>query len=278
MLIEIEPTCAPSITKWHVRCVLRWLSADDLEGLQSIKVIADCPDDPEYSNLKPFLRGVLYNGHYSRKVKDRPAQVVLYARDIYYGIPRLFLASPIATLKLARTLAHEVAHHVIATRGYIHKPWEKYKPWDGTRDPYEEMIADTYASNVVSKMKNHWPYKLGELLSRMLSHILFKAGIQEYWDGNYQSSADLEFRAHSLNPENDEAGQCYRHAMEQLRKQIPSPLTPSEKKWLAERYDPTPIQTAMARKRQPSNDNEVRRPGRTRKRRGQVNQIKRTEL
>ncbi len=223
MRIEVETTHFPRLTKWHVRRTLKWIGQSDLEGLGSIRVIDECLDDPEYVKLPRYLMGFTYNGHHLRKMKDQPAQVVLYANDIYFGIPKLLMASPMATLKVARTLAHEVGHHVIATRGYIYKPWEKYKPWDGIRNPYEEKMADAYASDVMERM--------------------LKWGLTDYWDGNYQSAASLEARAHSLNPENEDAGQCFRHAMEKLKTQDPSPLSPAEREWLIEKYNPMPMRT-----------------------------------
>ncbi len=243
MQVEIQTSYFPRLTRWHVRRVLKWIGQRDLEGLELIRVIDECPDDPESAKVAPYLRGFLYNGHYSRKMNNQPAHVVLYARDLYFGIPKLLMASPMATLKLARTLAHEVGHHVIATRGYIYKPWEKYKPWAGVRDPYAEQMADVYASDVIKRMLRHWPYKLGKLLARMLSTVLYKAGIQDYWDGNYQAAASLQARAHSLNPENEDAGQCFRHAMEKLKTQSPSPLSPAEREWLTQKYNPSPLST-----------------------------------
>lgn len=238
MRIEVKTTCFPRLTEWHIQRVLKWFSQQDLEGLDSIRVIDECPDDPESAKVSPYLRGFLNNGHYSKKMKNRPAQVVLYARDVYFGIPKLLMVNSVARLRLASKLAHEVGHHVIATRGYIYKPWEKYKPWNGIRDPYEEKMAEEYASDVISRMLTSWRYKFGKLLTRMLSTFLYKAGIQEFWDGNYQSAASLQSRAHTLNPENEDAGQCYRHAMEKLKTQTPSPLSPVEMEWLIQKYNP----------------------------------------
>src|SRR5712692_2922210 len=144
--VEVETTHFPALTRWHVQRVLKWIGPRDLEGLEFIKVIDDCPDDPDYIKLPRYLMGFLYNGHYLRRKKDRPAEVVLYADDLYFGIPKLLMASPMTTLRVARTLAHEVGHHVMATRGYVYKPWEKYKPWNGVRDLYAEKMADAYAS------------------------------------------------------------------------------------------------------------------------------------
>jgi len=243
MRIEVKTTCFPRLTERHTRRVLKWIGRRDLEGLEVIEVIDECPDDPESLKVRPFLRGFLNNGHYLRKMKNRPAQVVVYARDVYFGIPTLLVASPVATLKLARTLIHEVGHHVIATRGYIYKPWEKYKPWNGIRDPYEEKMVNAYSSDVIERMLKHRPYKLGKVMARTLSSFLYKAGIQDYWDENYQSAASLFARAHSLDPENEDAGQCYRHAMEKLKTQAPPLLTDAEREWLTQRYNPTPLTT-----------------------------------
>ncbi len=243
MKINVKLVTFARVTEWHLRRILRWVHPKDLEGLESIVVIDDCPDDPEYVKTQPYLRGFLYNGHYEKKKRHSPARVVLYSNDIYWGIPKLFWVSPTARLKIARTLFHEIGHHVIATRGYINEPHEKYKPWDGSRSPYEEEMADSYASNAMTRMLRAWPYKFGRLVARGLSTLYFKAGIQDYWDGNYQSAAALQFRAHSLNRQNEEAGQCYRHAMEQLKQQAPSPLTDAERQWLKRRYSHSALST-----------------------------------
>lgn len=245
MQIEVHSTRFPRLTRWHVRRVLKWIERSDLEGLESIKVIDDCPDDPDYVKLPRYLMGFLYSGHYVRKQKDRRAEVVLYANDIYFGIPKLLMASPMTTLRIARTLAHEVGHHVIATRGYIYKPWEKYKPWNGVRDPYEEKMADAYGSDVMKRMLRHWSYKLGRLMARRLSNFLYQWGLADYWAGDYQAAASRQARASTLNLENEGADQCFRHAMEKLKTQTPSPLSDLEREWLIHKYNPTPLKTGQ---------------------------------
>ena len=64
--IEVKTTYFPLLTEWHVRRVLKWLGQRDLEGLDSIRAIDECPDDPESAQVSPYLRGFLYNGHYSK--------------------------------------------------------------------------------------------------------------------------------------------------------------------------------------------------------------------
>ncbi|HEV7473478.1 MAG TPA: hypothetical protein VGN90_05480 [Pyrinomonadaceae bacterium] len=240
MLIEVESTYFPRLTKWHIRRVLKWFSEGDLEGLQSIKVIDECPDDPESVKVSAYLRGFLYNGHYSMMMKNQPAEIVLYARDVYFGIPRLFMASSVARLRLAAKLAHEVGHHVIATRGYIYDRSEKYKPWKGVRDPYEEKMADAYAADVTQRMLRHRHYRLGRSLARMLSSFFYRVGLKKYFAGNYQSAASFWSRAHTLDSKNEDAGQYFRHAMEKLKTQSPSPLSKVEREWLRRRYSQSP--------------------------------------
>lgn len=247
MRIEVDTKYFPGLTEWHIQRALNWISPLDLEGLELIRVIDESHDDPESANLPSYLKGFPYSGGYLRQTPTRRAQVLLYGNYLYLGVPRFLLRSPMVTLNLTRTLAHELGHHVIATRGYIYQPGEKYKPWDGIRNPYEEKMADAYTADVMGRMQRHWRYKLGKLLARMLSTLLYEAGLQDYWEGNYQSAASREFRAHTLNPENEDAGQCYRHAMEKLKTQSPSPLTPSEREWLLQKYDGTPIRTATLR-------------------------------
>jgi hypothetical protein len=77
------------------------------------RVIDDRPDDPEYASRPRYVSGFLYNGSYEFKMKDRDARVVLYANDIYFGIPYPMMCTPAATLRLVRTLAHEVGHHIV---------------------------------------------------------------------------------------------------------------------------------------------------------------------
>jgi hypothetical protein len=243
MVIEFETNRFRRTTNWHVRRVLKWISQEDLKGLHAVRVIDERPGNAEYAQRQKFLNGFLHNGHYEFKTKDRDARVVLYANDIYFGIPHVMMYTPMASLKLARTLAHEIGHHVVATRGYIYKPWEQYRQWNGVTNPYEEKMVESYAADVIEKMLRHWPYKVGHFLTRRFANLLYSAGLQKYWDGDYLRSARLQFRAYHLYPTNEDAGQCYRHAMEKLKTQTPSPLSDTERNWLLHGYDSNPKAT-----------------------------------
>jgi hypothetical protein len=247
MLVELETTRFGRTTKFHVRRVLKWIDQEDLKDLHAIRVIDDRPNDPEYARRPKYLSGFLYNGHYEFKTKDRDARVVLYANDIYFGIPYPIMFTPAATLNLARTLAHEIGHHIVATRGYIYKPWENYKRWNGVTDPYEEEMVDAYTADLIERMSRHWPYKFGKFLTRKFANLLYSAALQKYEDGDYVRAARLGFRVYHLDPANLDANQCYRHAMEKLKTQTPSLLNDAEREWLLHGYDGNP--KASLRKR-----------------------------
>jgi|SRR5688572_6034961 len=240
MLVEVETSRFRATTKWHVRRVLKWINEEDLNDLHAIRVIDERPNDPEYAMRPRYLSGFLYNGHYEFKTKGREARVVVYANDIYFGIPHLMVYTPVATMKLAHTLAHEIGHHVVARRGYVYKPWENYKSWTGKADPYEEKMVEAYASDVMEKLLRRWPYKFGKFLTRKFANLLHDAALQKYWDGDYVRSARLGFRAYHLDSSNLDANQCYRHAMEKLKTQTPSPLNDAERDWLLHGYDGNP--------------------------------------
>src|SRR5262245_27532957 len=253
------------MTEKHIRRALKYIDSAHLEGLRAIRVIGQSPDDPEANKYPPYLRGYLLNGHYQHKFKHRPAEVVLYAKDIYFGVPRRLIRSRVATLKLARTLAHELGHHLIASRRFIYKPWEKYKPWKGKRDPYEERMANLYSAAVLEGMVKHWPNRLANCVTRITAYSLYQDSLADYWDGNYQSAAQRGFQAYMLH-KNQDAGQCYRHAMEKLKTQSPSPLSDAEQDWLMHHYNATP----RKKRRSSSREQEVLRNRKRRKTRKQA--------
>jgi hypothetical protein len=235
--IEIKSSLVPRLTKWHIQRILRWVPAQDLRGLGMIRVMDECPDkELDSARVPTYMWGFLYNGRYIRRNKNRPPEIVLFANDVYFGIPKALLASPVATLKIADTLAHELGHHLVATRGYVYRSSEKYRPYNGVRNPHEEDIADRYAADITKRMLKRPRYRIGKLMSRVLSNLLYRAGLQNYWKENYQAAASMLARAHSLNLENEDAGQAYRHAMEKLKTQTPSRLSEAEKHWLFKKY------------------------------------------
>src|SRR5437016_4859196 len=142
MRIEIQTNYFPILTRWHIRKALKWIPPGDLDGLECIRLRDYEPDDPEASKQPAFLTGYLYNGYYFRGKKGRSAAVAMYTRDLYFPIPSMFVLSPLAGLRIAERLAHEVGHHVLATRGFSRPRKPKHKPAKSQLvDPDEEAAA-----------------------------------------------------------------------------------------------------------------------------------------
>ena len=239
MRIQVDTTYQAQLTARHVRKVLAWINPKHLEGLECVRLLDSAPDDPESEAQPPYLRGFLYNGIYnepSRNGKNEAANIFLYTRDLYYGIPKVLRWSPLAKAKIGFILAHEIGHHLIASRGYIFSPDEAYPParygWgslDELRNRKDEMAADKYANQVV---RRHFSYLFGRLLADLLSVFLCEGGFRDYKKKRFRTAADRLFRSYILNKENEDAGQYYLRAKQALITHKPSLLTSSEQEWI----------------------------------------------
>jgi hypothetical protein len=79
-------------------------------------------------------------------------------------MPRLYWYTPASTLNICYTLAHEVGHHLIATRGYVFEKTESYSD-----DEIEEEFCNRYAFVVTKRMLKRYYYRFGDWLLRDLA-------------------------------------------------------------------------------------------------------------
>jgi hypothetical protein len=248
MRIEIATTHFPRLTVWHVRKALKWLDPLDLKGLECVRLMDYKPDDPDVSRVPPYLTGFLYCGSYVKRKGKRPASFALYTHDLYFGIPWLLAASPLAGLIIASTLAHEVGHHAIETRGYDGKSTSKIK-LNSLVDSKKERAATAYASEAVNRMLNSWYYKCGRLLARLLSSFFFRIGNKAHWKGDFKRAAALEFRAYMINTDKVDAWQAYLQDRAAMVSKTPSALTDAERLWIYHRRVATDQSTEPAEMR-----------------------------
>lgn len=234
MRIEVTTNYLPRLTMWHVRKALKWIDPVDLKDLEYLRIMDYEPDDPDVSKQPPYLTGFLYCGSYFKRKGKRPASIALYTHDLYFGIPRLLAPSPMARLIIASTLAHEVGHHAIATRGYVCKPRANIR-LNSLVDSDKERAATAYASEVVNRMLTSWYYKCGRLLARLFSYFFFKMGNKAHWKGDFKRAAAWEFRAYIINTENLDAWQAYLQDRKAILGKTPSALTDAERLWLYHR-------------------------------------------
>lgn len=217
MRIQVATCYFPRLAKWHVQRALQWLDAVDVAGIDYICLEDEEPSDLAAQKKPAYLRGFTYNGRYVCGTKGEATYINLYTRDLYMCIPLPMKFLPVATLRFAFTLAHEVGHHVIARRGYIYTPAETYKPY-GIYDEKKERICDRYAHDVIRKMYKNWYYKLGPFFARRLSNFFFDYGAVSWESRSYREAAHYWFCAYRLNPNNDEAAIAYHKALERVEK------------------------------------------------------------
>jgi hypothetical protein len=234
MQIEIATTHFPRLTKWHVQKALKLINPTDLEGLERIRLLDFEPLDPDASTQPPYLVGFLYCGAYSRRKRNRPASISLYTRDLYFGIPKPLALSPLARLRIASALAHEVGHHAITTHKYVCTRAPKVK-LNSLIDSENERGPTVYAEEVEEKMFGSRYFRIGRVLGQILSYFLFKVGTKAHFRSDFKRAAELEFRAWILNHENTDAWQSYLQDRQAILSHAPTALSDAERLWIYHR-------------------------------------------
>jgi hypothetical protein len=222
MRVKVETQYYPRLTEWHLRKVLAWMNPLDLAGVEFIHLL---PEETESKSLKQpaYLRSPVRVGKYfwpNPKMKNaEPPHISIYTRPLYYGIPSLLKYTPVATLRMAFVLAHEVGHHLIARRGYIIEPTEKYKP-PGIRDERREGAANRYAVDLVRSISGRWYYRVGHWLSNKVSQLYYEFGVAAWEKSEYKRAAYYWFCSYCANPEDNEAAGGYQQAVARINLSI----------------------------------------------------------
>jgi hypothetical protein len=209
MRIKNDCVSLPRGTLWHIRQCLKWIHPLDLNGLEFIQLLGRMPQSVKGSpawHKNAEAEGYNILGMYIKRDKDRPAYIKLFIQDIYNVIPVWLHWTPVATLRLALALAHEVGHHLYARQGFIYSPEER------NLSKYEETIADRYAFAVLRKMKTRWHYRFGQWLMKRLADRQFALGILDWEARRYTAASQHWYSAWVLDPEREEASQWHRRA------------------------------------------------------------------
>jgi len=206
----------------HIRRSMKWIYPGDFDGLQCIKLIDELSDvtvqsQEWFKEARKFNRAI--GGWYQPKHKT-PASITLHIKDIYRGIPASYYWTPVPTIILTSTLAHEVGHHLIAKRGYLFSSSEKFI---SRKD--EEVAVEHYASYVIEKMREKWYHRIGHWAVKDLAEHHYILGILDWKDKKYEKAAEHWYNASLLNPEHEYAGYWYWRAKELCTPSIESSQT-----------------------------------------------------
>lgn len=199
--------------EWQVRRSLRWLDRSHLEGLAEIRLEDELPKWPVTGEEVEWVQRIRVEGHtayvngwYAMPTASEPPFIILYAQPVYRPIPSFLWWSTVPTIRILRTLAHEVAHHLIATRGYVFKKEEDLSD--------EEMLANRYAESVLRKAAAQWSYKLGQWCLKDIAGWHYAFAMVDWRQKKYKAAAERFYNAWNLDPENEAASRWYWRAKE----------------------------------------------------------------
>ena len=213
--MQIINTCTtpPLGLEWQVRRSLRWIDSSHLAGLASIHLEDGMPELAQDSDETEWAKRVRATGHiahvngwYAEGSGITPAYVMLYARPIYRPIPMFLWWSTVPTLRILSTLAHEVAHHLIAKRGYV---FDQAEPVTD-----EETLANQYSASVLQKTRARLSYRLGQSCLKELAAWRYAFATVDWRKKNYKAAAEGFYDTWNLNPEHKEANYWHWRARE----------------------------------------------------------------
>jgi hypothetical protein len=220
MNIEQSSGQLPVCVRWHIRRCLAWINPADIADIGLIQIEARMPganpDGPSW-HQRVTSENLSVCGLYFAAGTHGPATIKLFIRDLYRGIPKIYWPTPVVTLNIARTLAHEVGHHLIAKRGFVFAPGEKVSPAD-----FEEEMANRYAHMVLQKMKHRWYYRVGERATKDLAGSHYIKGIINWRSGDYERAAENWYRSFCLDPDREDAIHWYKRAREVATERVTS--------------------------------------------------------
>lgn len=204
----------------QLRRSLSWVGEAELEGLAGICLEDELPgatgEWPEWAR-RAAEENFHVGGWYAPAGDDGPAHITLYVRHVYGAIPPWHWWTTVPTLRIVRTLAHEVAHHLIATGRTSTLPGAAAAAGD------EEEVANLYAEGVVRRMEGRWAYRWGQRRLKKLAEWHYAFGIADWRGLRYEAAARHFFNAWDLDPTHETAAYWYWRAKEMCR---PEPKAP----------------------------------------------------
>ena len=192
----------------HLQRSLSIFSGNEMEGIECIWLLDEaCGEHAD----RIMAEGTRVYGAYHSKGEYRPCEIVLFVRDIYCGVMPFFYLTSVPVLQITQTLAHEVAHHLVATRGYI------FELGEDTSD--QESLAERYARSILDKMRKSWRYKIAQWMLKQLADIHYSSGVVHSSKQRYCEAAKCWYEAWHLNPKLENVDEWYWLAKEECEKQ-----------------------------------------------------------
>ncbi|MGH9760732.1 MAG: hypothetical protein ACREDR_41660 [Blastocatellia bacterium] len=201
--VDIRNLCvkSPPLLLHHIRQALKLFKDGELDGLGAIVLLDVIPDSDKIWLTKGEIDGVWTRGWYSPRRQNQLPRITLNIAEIRRGLPWALWLTPSPTVLIARVLAHEVGHHLIANGdravaelGITGKGKETHFN--------EEKAATLYSMRVEAEMVKQRRYDLFRRCLESLAMYKYAWGGSHYQDGRYEQAASHFYLAWRLDPYN----------------------------------------------------------------------------
>jgi len=217
-LIEIrcwQDFSPPRALTAHIRRSLNWIEPEDLDGIDHVLLLEDVPEisrraDPDLE--RALQDDLLLFGAYKARTINGPAHIILIVRSLYLPVPRIFSHTPAMTLRIAKTIAHEVGHHVIAEKKFALR-----KKSNSDEVESEEEFAERYERAVISRMKRRWVYRIGAKLLKVAAAINYYRGARAWNKRRFDQAARYFEMTIQVEPAHSDANYWFWRARENAR-------------------------------------------------------------
>ncbi len=202
--IKIINNCSKQylFLEYIVKRSIKFIGQNNFDGLSCI-VLEDA-NSLSIENLPDNIATLISQetrvfGYYSLKTESETPFIKLFVHEIYRGLPFPFYLTPIITLRMLVSLAHEISHHLIA---------ENKLKFSGN-DVDEEIEAWNYSKKVLQNLKNRNRFIFWHWCLREISSWYLAMGRADYSLKNLERAASNFHIAAQFDLDNVEANRNY---------------------------------------------------------------------
>jgi hypothetical protein len=220
MEIRVSGGAAASRMKLHVEKALKWMPSVDLRGLKQIVLLdADFRFKPS-KELPFFIANNTATGFYISDFENAGPTIFLSAEDLFLGLPWFLKYTPLSTLRVAETLAHEIAHHQQFSVGFVFSPEERIVGTKKMQNQSNESIAELYSHKIMKKMRRQLRYSLAAKVEIILSWFYYQIGIGYGRKFDFCRAAYYFLCSYRSNRHHVEASKSYAYVIRQYFKKV----------------------------------------------------------
>lgn len=147
------------------------------------------------------------SGFYFFETDCKLPWIGIYVREVYNGVPFPLSLTPVITLLLGRTLAHEAAHHRLRQKQKIYSDPRK-----------EEALANAFAKHFETKLCSNLWFRFWRWILHDISRWHFAFGCASYRSADFQKAEKSFYKAWLLDPRNSDAAVWFWQIHEYLQR------------------------------------------------------------